>query len=181
MRARQIARRVDVHDDVQAKAEAIGVPQEQIDRGHHAIADVRLDDGERVTTHRTLMNRGGTAIERWLSNDPAGLFTPGARSAIEMCQHLWARIDKKGPPPVIRGAKAYLWLGQSEHEAIAELALLKERFPYKFWSVFENVCRFDVDAAGAGMDLATNSRSATDAAKTCVAFVAGMIATWKGL
>lgn len=172
---------VNAADLVARKAEIVGVTAESLRHGDYRIADVRLDDGELASTHRTLVNRGGTAIERWLNNDPAGLFDEGARRAIEFCKGMWQKIDKKGPKPIPVHGTGYLWLGQSEHEAGAEMALIKDEFPLKFWTVFENVCRFDVDAAGAGFDLATNNRSATDASKICVAMIACKIAELKGL
>lgn len=168
-------------DEVVQKAHDIGIPATQIARGGYEIADVRLDDGERATTHRTLINRGGTAIERWLHEPGSKLFGEPEKAAVRYCQHLWQRIDRKGPPQPIRVNGRELWLGQSEHEALAELATFKRRLPAKYWSVFEDCCRFDVGAADAGIMLASNSRSANDAAKTCVAFVAWMVAQWVGL
>lgn len=170
---------VTEQDEVRAKAEAIGVPMEQIERGHHVIADVRIVEDERTVTHRTLMNRGGTAIERWLHAIPA-VFMPGEKAAIKYCQALWAKIDfKGGTPNEIRINGRYLWIGQAEHEARAELAKISERVPY--WSIFEDVCRFHSSAADAGVDLASNSRSSIDGAKYCTKFVAATVAIRLGL
>ena len=168
-------------EEIIQKAHDIGVPAAQIIRGGFDIADVRIDDGERVATHRTLVNRGGTAIERWLHEPGSKLFGEPEKGAVRYCQALWQKIDKKGPRGHVRVDGRYIWTGQSEHEALAELATFKRRLPLKWWSVFENICRFDTGAAEAGGDLASNSRSANDAAKTCVAFVAAMIAQWRGL
>ncbi len=124
------------------------------------------------------VNRGGTAIERWLHADPP-VFSECERSAIRYCRTLWQRIDKKGPPD-LSGIPGDMWIGQSEHDALADLATIKRRFPPKWWDCYEGVCRFELDAPLAGRLLANSSRSASDAAKTCTAFVAGMIALWEG-
>jgi hypothetical protein len=168
-------------DDVEAKAMAIGLPPEQLAHGDYRIADVRLEDGERATTYRTLLNRGGTAIERWINAKPA-VFSEGEIAAIEYCQALWYKIDSKGRgQSEIRTYGRYLWIGQSEHEALAELAKLKERIPSRYWSAFEDVCRSHSSAADAGSHMATNSRSAIDAARLCTAFVAATVAMRLGL
>lgn len=164
---------------VATKAEEIGIPAAQLARGGFQIVDVKLERGEKVQTNRTLINRGGSAIERWLAETPSKLFGEQERSAIRYCQALWARIDRKGPPD-LSGVRASLWMGQSEHEALSALSSLKKRFPVRQWSCFENICRFELDAASSGMVMAGNARSASDASKTCVAFVAAMIAQWEG-
>lgn len=172
-------------EDVEAKAMSIGLPAEQLLRGDFKLADVRLDDGERASTHRTLINRGGTAIERWMHASPA-VFSEPEIAAIKYCQALWAKIDLKGGgPSEVRVYGRYLWLGQSEHEALAELAKLKgkerTRIPDKHWSVFEDVCRFHCSAADAGISMAGNTRSAVDASRLCTAFVASTVAMRLGL
>lgn len=127
------------------------------------------------------VNRGGTAIERWL-NEPNGPFGDNEKIAIRYCQMLWQRIDKKGPrEDGIRVHGRYLWVGQTEHEALGELARLSKDFPTRAWSVFEDVCRFHSSAADAGTLMASNSRSASDAAKTCTLVVAGHVAIRIGL
>lgn len=165
--------------EIRAKAADIGIPVEQIMRGGYTVVDVRLDDGEKVTTHRTLLNRGGSAIDRWLAEEPSKLFHEQEKAAIRYCQALWARIDRKGPPD-LSGVRRNLWLGQSEHEALAEISTLKMKFPPRIWSCFENICRFELDAPTAGSTMANSARSANDSAKMCVAFVAGMVAQWRG-
>jgi hypothetical protein len=125
------------------------------------------------------VNRGGSAIERWLNETDSLLFTDQSKAAIRYCRALWQMIDKKGPPD-LSGIRTALWEGQSEHQALGELAVMKRRFPVAYWSCFENICRFEMDAPTSGRNLANNNRSASDAAKQCTAFVAGMIATWEG-
>ena len=72
-------------------------------------------------------------------------------------------------------------LGWSQHEALTELHILKTSIPTRYWDVYENVCRFDEEAGVAGSKIANNTRSAVDAAKTTVAFVASLVAMRGGL
>ncbi len=127
------------------------------------------------------VNRGGTAIERWL-NEENGSFGDNEKIAIRYCQALWQRIDKKGPrEDGIRVYGRYLWVGQSEHEALGELARLSKDFPTRYWSIYEDVCRFHSSAADAGVLMAKNSRSASDAARACTQVVAAHVAIRMGL
>ena len=148
--------------------------------------------GEYNDARKALVNRGGTAIERWL-NEKGGIFGESEKAAVRYCQALWQRIDKKGPrADGIRVYGRYLWIGQSEHEALAELAKIElgqpdangahpNRIPKAWWSVFEDVCRFHCSAADAGSLISSNSRSASDAAKTMTLAVSGFVAVRIGL
>lgn len=168
--------RIEVRD----KAVAIGVPAAQIDRGYHEMADVKLRSGERIETLRTLINRGGTAVDRWKRESQ---LTETQAKAIAHCEALWQRAA------TVRGlvADPLRIVGQpggsglSQQEALDELSKYKGRVPPRYWDVFENVCRWDEPAGVAGSSLATNARSALTSARTCVAFVADLIAMWRGL
>lgn len=162
------------------KAAEIGVPAAQIARGGFERFDVKLGRGEKVQTTVTLINRGGTPVDRWKRD---GQLSETQVRAIEYVQGLWERAG------TVRGLVAdHLRVpggsgksGLSQQEALDDLATFKERVPAKYWSVFENVCRFDEAAGTAGSNLATNSRSAIDAARVCVCFVADLVAMWRGL
>jgi hypothetical protein len=123
-------------------------------------------DGMRASVK---INRGGSTIQRWLNEpqdrDHPTAFDDGERAAIRYCQKLWAWLDYHGRGIVFvdNGLD-----GMAEHEALAELATLKRKLPSRYWAMFENVCRFELAA----------SRRDT---KTVVAFVAGLIAMWRGL
>lgn len=128
--------------------------------------------------NKTKRNRGGTPIARWKADN---LLSETQCLAIDYSIRLWERAGRfsnltqdlmrvTGQPPSS---------GWSQQEALDELADFKDRIPRKHWEVYENVCRFDMPAGTAGSMLANNSRSAIDAARVCVCFVAELIAMWK--
>lgn len=166
-------------------ARGIGVPEIQIERGHLEEATiVDLDGalgGKRMSIVKVMLNRGGTAIDRWIANDKAGLFEEPQRNAIRYCQNLWTRAAGGVSAIDPSADRVDGVLGWSQHEALTELALLRTRIPRTYWDVYENVCRWDEEAGVAGSKLAMNSRSAIDAAKTAVAFSASLIAMWRRL
>lgn len=138
--------------------------------------------GKRMSIVKVLINRGGTAVDRWIANDKAGLFDEPQRKAIEHCRRLWARAEDLRSVDLGRDRiDCSKMEGWSQHEALEALAGYKRTIPRKFWEVFENVVRFDQEAGVAGSSLSSNSRSAIDAAKTTVAFCAGLIAMWERL
>jgi hypothetical protein len=161
----------------------IGVPEQQIPNlGLGKIVDLSGELGARMKTYDVLVNRGGTAVERWLARDPAGLFGEPQQRAIRYTQKLWARADNQlRAVDHTRDVVDNMVEGMSQHEALDELQKLKGRLPRPYWDVYENVCRFDEEAGVAGSRLATNSRSSVDAAKTTVAFAASLIAMWRRL
>lgn len=119
-------------------------------------------DGMRA---RVMINRGGSTIARWMNMPPDDVLGDGERAAIRYCQMLWARLDYKSPPLVVVDCGRD---GHSEHEALAELSALKIRLPVRYWNLFENICRFEMNAS-------------TRHDRVSVGFVAGMIALWRGL
>ena len=137
--------------------------------------------GKRMSMVKVLLNRGGTAVDRWIANDHASIFGESEQRAIRYCQNLWVRADGGvraiDPTADIVAAP----LGWSQQEAFTELCKIEKRLPRPYWIVYQNVCRFDEEAGVAGSRLATNSRSAIDAAKTTVAYTASLIAMWRRL
>jgi len=159
---------------VTAKGEAIGAPAIQIARGLHAIVDVPLRDAGRVVTEHTLINRGGTPVARWKA---AKLLSDSQVAAIDHCETLWSRLGGKAlVMDLARIPGAGQGNGWAEQEALDDLKRIKGYVPAKYWSVYENVCRFDEPAGTAGSGLANNTRSAIDAARIVVSFVADIIA-----
>lgn len=139
--------------------------------------------GKRNSMVEVMLNRGGTAVERWMANDGAELFGESERRAIRYVQALWVRAEGQlravdYAAVAVSGDETD---GMSQHAALNDLSESKEKVPARYWTVFENVCRFDEPAGTAGSRLATNSRSALDAAKTTVAYTAGLIAIWRRL
>jgi hypothetical protein len=126
---------------------------------------------ETGTKTQVKLNRGGSSIDRWLS---ASAFESGEEKAIRHCQGLWAVLDGYSRTmDIVDGGE-----GRREHEVLTELSGYKRKVPSKFWSVFEDIARNHIEADRAGLGLANNNRSARDAAKTCTAFCAGMVAIW---
>lgn len=139
--------------------------------------------GRRMSIVNVKINRGGSAIDRWIATDPAGLFGEPQRRAITLVQALWRQADRGvvaiDPTRIV--VDSGLPESWSQQQALDRLNYYSKRIPAPYWSVFENVCRFDDEAGVAGSRLATNSRSAIDAARTEVAFVASLIAMWERL
>ncbi|WP_267395552.1 MULTISPECIES: hypothetical protein [unclassified Sphingomonas] len=164
-------------------ARAIGVPEAQIpNMSIGKVVDLSGELGEKMKTYDVLINRGGTAVERWFANDRAGLFEEPQQRAIRYTQSLWIRAASQlRAVDHTRDVVDEQVEGMSQQEALDELQRLKDRTPRPYWDVYENVCRFDEEAGTAGSRLASNSRSAVDAAKTTVAFTASLIAMWRRL
>ncbi|PTQ59759.1 hypothetical protein C8J26_2611 [Sphingomonas aurantiaca] len=163
-----------VAEAVAAKAEAIGAPAVQVARGMHAIVDVPLRDGGRVVTTQTLINRGGTPVARWKA---AKLLSDSQVDAIDYCETLWSRLGGKGlVMDLARIPGTGQGNGWAEQEALDDLKRIKGYVPVKYWSLFENVCRFDMAAGFAGSDLTECRNDQVSAARTTVQFVADIIA-----
>ena len=153
--------------------------------GRYAEAKVGDLDGSRggmrMAIHKVMLNRGGTAVDRWIANDRTGQFAEPQQAAIRYCRNLWHRADGGLSAVDPSADKVDAPLGWSQHEALAELDQLKRGMPRLYWEVYENVCRFDEEAGVAGSKLATNARSAIDAARVTVAFVASLVAIRAGM
>ena len=161
----------------------VGVPEAQLPGlTREKIVDLSGELGEKGKIVNVLVNRGGTAIDRWIGNDRAGLFGEPQQRAIQYTQRLWIRAEARlrAVDPA-RDVVDEDLDGMSQQEALDELTRLQDRLPLPYWQVYENVCRFDEEAGTAGSRLASNSRSAVDAAKTTVAFTASLIAMWRGM
>lgn len=164
-------------------ARSVGVPEAQIPNlTMGKVVDLAGELGKKMSVVNVLVNRGGTAVERWIAKDRAGLFDEPQQRAIRYTQSLWARAENQlRAVDHTRDVVDQQVEGMSQQEALDELCRLKERTPRPYWDVYENVCRFDEEAGVAGSRIASNSRSAVDAAKTTVAFTASLIAMWRRL
>lgn len=137
--------------------------------------------GKRMSIAKVVINRGGTAVDRWIANDQNDIFGESEQRAIRYCQNLWHRVEGGVRAVDLTADIIDAPLGWSQQEAFTELCKLEKRVPEHYWVVYQNVCRFDEEAGVAGSRLATNSRSAIDAAKTTVAYTASLIAMWRRL
>lgn len=132
-------------------------------------------DGNRGT-----INRGGTPVARWTRE---GLLSETQISAIEYCIKLWDRAGRQNGlvQDLLKVVGQQPSSGWAQQDALDELKHFRANVPHRYFDVFENVCRFDMPAGTAGSTLSPTSRSAQEAARTCVCFVADLIAMWKRL
>lgn len=135
-------------------------------------------------TGASIVNRGGTPVERWRN---AKRLSDTQYLAIALCGRLWAilgispsvtanygqRIEASFVPDESRTLN---WI-----EARADLYRIMDYVPSPYWQVFENVCRHDEPAGVAGSRMGFGSRSAQDRAHTIVCLVADIIAMREGL
>lgn len=166
-------------------ARSIGLPEQQLARGfavvsvaNHTAADQRHSvRSKEVKTIRILYP---DIVDRWLAEGGPG-FDETERAAIEHCRGLWHRLGCCGSLVANldgdRGGSD--GAGWSQHEALTELAVFKDRLPHRIWDVFENVVRWGQAAGHAGSEMASNAPQRQAAAKACVGFAASMIATWR--
>lgn len=126
--------------------------------------------------NKASINRGGTPVARWRSAVPP-LLSETQLAAIELCWRLWDRAGRESGlvQDLLKVVGQPAPSGWSQQDALDHLARIKEYVPGPYFGVFENVCRFDEPAGVAGSKLATNRRSAIDAARICVCFVADII------
>lgn len=135
--------------------------------------------GGRQKIYPVLLNRGGSAIERWIAEQDSKLFGRPQIEAVRHCQRLWARIDYQRSIMARNGSGE--GSGQAEQDAHNELNDYAGRLHRAWWDCFENVVRHEMPAGIAGEQMANNSRTQVEAAKLATAFVASMIAMWRGL
>ena len=158
-----------------------GFAANQGDYREETVVDLNNElGGGRQKTYKVLMNRGGSAIERWLADANSNLFGKNENEAIRHCQRLWGRLDYSGSIAGREGG-GEASDGKAEQDARDELYDYEKRLPKQYWDTFEAICRFELEAGGAGRGLANNSRTAVEAAKLATAFCASMIAQWRGL
>lgn len=132
--------------------------------------------GDYQRNMRHVVNRGGTALERWKRD---GKLSESQQAAIIHCQRLWDKIGKPSRGLVAdfnrvsgEGGKAS---GLTDLEAMLEMARIESNIPSKYWACFESVCRFDEPSGLAGSRLAEPDRTAEAVARLTVCFVADII------
>jgi hypothetical protein len=155
-----MARLADMKDREQARQQPLVTP-EAAANGNYEEGWTEVD-GKRASV---VINRGGSTIARWMNMRSDDVIGDSERAAIRYCQMLWARLDYRCPALVrVDNGRD----GMAEHEALAELSALKIKLPVRYWNLFENICRFEMNAS-------------TRHDRVTIGFVAGMIALWRGL
>lgn len=145
------------------------------DEGGGAVNAFAAQHGDYIRNMRFVVNRGGTAIDRWRTS---GELSDSQLAAILHCQVLWSKIGSQCLVADFNKIPGQQHSdGLAQHEALTELGRIAADFPPLYWDVFENVCRHDLPAGVAGSRLANVRRSAEIAAKSIVRFIADMIST----
>lgn len=121
--------------------------------------------------------RDSTILEKWIREGGVG-FDQGAQRAIADCQTLWARM---GCQRVTANYGEHVAAsthgeGYTAQEAADEIAHRRRMVPKAYFDVFENVVRHNEPAGRAGSRLANNTAQQIASARTCVGFVASVIA-----
>lgn len=135
--------------------------------------------GDYDTNLRYIVNRGGTPIARWKA---ANLLTESQQAAIAHCIRLWEIVSSSGKLVANLDRTVFGCPGDGhprEIEARDDLHRIKGYFPHPldgYWSVFENVVRFDEPAGTAGSRYANDTRNSQTAARLIVGMVADTIA-----
>ena len=128
---------------------------------------------------RRIINRGGTPVMRWITS---GRLTDTQALAINTCYRLWEMVGIKQRTTAAYGERiaAADWIDEQRAltliEAQQDLDRIKDYIPAAWWSVFENVCRFDEPAGVAGSKLGFGERTGDARAHTVVCMVADIIA-----
>jgi len=124
---------------------------------------------------QALVNHGGTPLARWKK---AGLLSEPQQAAIDHCIRLWDLTSTSSGLVANLDRTVFGCSGDgniAEIEARSDLHRIKTGFPLPYWSVFENVCRFDEPAGVAGSKLAEDDVTRRTMARTIVCMVADMI------
>lgn len=156
-----------------------GPTPEQIAKGGYERQTMPNPDGgnRQAQVH---INRGGTPIMRWIED---GKLSDSQQRAIAHCLYLWRMCGIEQRTTASYGERI-ITTGDSELRASTEIEAredlhrIRDYFPEHYWSVFENVVRFDEPAGVAGSKLGFGARSACDRAHQVVCFVADTV-VWK--
>lgn len=124
----------------------------------------------------TVIRLTQSTVDRWLAN---GLLDDRQMVAINHCVNLWLAA---GSQSLTQDLNRVIGLpggmGTAQSEALAQLQEYKDRIPSQYWSVFENVVRFDEPGGTAGSRFAKDTGRASAAALLCVKYTADLICMW---
>jgi hypothetical protein len=164
-------------------AREIGMPEAQIERGGLRQEEV-VDLASRRSIGKTVRFLYPTLVDRWFAEGGTGFEEPQKR-AVDHVRALWNAIGNQGRLVANLGAigaggggpRQRFW----EHaDAVAQLAEYECRIPRAYWTVFENVVRFDMPAGRAGSHLDRHAPARIAAARAVVGLVASTIAERRG-
>lgn len=141
---------------------------------------------ETNTKAHTLVNRGGTALDRWRNS---GKLSDSQENAIDLCISLWLVAGRNDRVTAnygerIPGTGNADLRNALEIDARKDLHRIMDYFPGPlriYWGVFEDICRHGHRADVAGAQLSPSARSADTRAHQVVCFVADIIAMKEGL
>ncbi len=191
---RKQSRKVKTADQVREEARqsmrntltAAGVPIHRV--AGNGVNDFTVAQFTDIAKHRNekrsvlRVSYPGT-VDRWLLERGPGFDDP-QRRAIDHCRTLWALVGSSGSVANYGGigsAANHVRSQMFEHgEALTQLAKYRDDIPNTYWTVFERMCRDDFSASEAGKMFAMNDAQRTAHTKSCVGFVASLIAQWNG-
>jgi hypothetical protein len=132
-------------------------------------------DGQGNINMRPMINRGGTALDRWKA---AKLLSETQLAAIAHVDRLWRLVDAGARLTANLDRTIFGCPGDgnmAEIEAGDDLNRIRASFHPTYWDVFENVCRFDEPAGVAGSRLANDDPTRRTMARTIVCLIADHI------
>lgn len=136
-----------------------------------------VTNGDTSTKSMAHINQGGSPVIRW---HRSGKLDDRQLAIIHWVQKLWElagtsqRLCAQYGERIPSAASVELVAGRTL-EAREDLHRVMDYIPARYWSVFENVCRFDMPAGVAGGELGFGPRSSIDRAHTIVCFVVDVI------
>lgn len=142
-----------------------------------------VEDNTKV---QTIVNRGGSALDRWYASNK---LSQSQIAAIHLCLRLWRLAGRNDRVTAnygerLGGGASAEHRANSEIEAREDLHRIQDYFPGSlrtYWGVFENICRHDMRADLAGSVLSKSGRTADARAHQVVCFVADIVAMKEGL
>lgn len=164
----------------QAAAAKVTRKKPAADPLHATVNEFAAKQGDFERHNGRVLNRGGTAIDRWRRD---GLLSETQQAAIQHMYRLWdlTNSSRAVVANLDRGIAGTAGEGNmAEIIARSDLHRIIDYFPYPmdcYYSIFENCCRFDEPAGVAGSRLAGGDRTGPRAALTVVQFVSDTIYT----
>ena len=150
---------------------------EQMAKGNvKALFVVRVEDWTTAKAHKV-----SNALDQWFEQRLPGFEEP-ARAAIDWCQVRWEARGVIGKQCANYSPTCGAGGGNvaRDIELRDELDMVRAdiRVPDRYWSIFENVCRWGEPAGKAGFE--NNNPQAIASARAVVGLVANLIAMHRG-